>query len=72
MLERGLELSWFDIARLSADKKVEMVENELSRFHSITDISGTNQLITRTGGELGISMPAQEKNGAKHWQARTG
>jgi hypothetical protein len=72
MLERWLELSWFDIARLSAYKKVEMVENELARFHSITDISGTDQLIARIGGELGISMTAREKNGTKHWQARTG
>ncbi len=71
MLERGLELSLFDIARLSADKKVEMAENELARCHSINDISGTNQITARIGRELGISMPAQEKNGTKHGQART-
>lgn len=72
LLERWFELPWIRHGTLSPEKKVALLDEELSKFDRIVDISEANNLCAWLSGDLSIPLEPNRTNTSEEWASRTG
>jgi hypothetical protein len=72
LLDRWTELSWIELVRLSEEKKAALLDDKLSSFDFVVDITGTDALLASLSAEIGIADKAAPRNTAGEHQQKTG
>jgi hypothetical protein len=70
ILTNFLELSWYQIARLSEEDKYELINAFLAGFWYVADYSFCDNLIAALGCDLHVSTVAMSTNTRDQWEAR--
>ncbi len=72
LLERWLEMPWIRIASLSAEQKVALLDQTLSQFDRVVDISKADELCAWHCQDLGIPLVPGRSNTSDEWVEKTG
>ena len=71
-LRNWLELNQFEIARLSSEEKIEVIESAFEKFWFIGDISHCDELIGKVSNLFGVLSAFESQNTSKQWDNKTG
>lgn len=72
LLGRWLEMPWVKIASLPAKLKVALLDQTLSEFDRIVDVSEASELCAWHCEDLGIPLVAERVNTSEQWVQKTG
>lgn len=72
LLERWFEMPWPQMAALPASRKIALLDEALSGFDFVGDVSDADRLIASVSRDLGIPETAERTNTGAAWEAQTG
>jgi hypothetical protein len=71
LLDRWFEMSWLQICGMKPEAKAELIDQELSRFDQVVDISCADWLCAWHCKQLGIPGDPERSNSSAQWRAKS-